>query len=397
MKQFLFALVIFSCSAVFSQKDVAAEGISFEHGTWKEALAKAKKEKKLVMLDAYASWCGPCKWMAKNIFPQKEVGEFFNKNFVCIKIDMEKGEGIELANKYNVKAYPTFIFTDADGNLVHQSCGGQEGPDFIETGKKALNPKTRTTSLKKAFDADPKNAENARKFFEAAENACMDVENEAAKYLDNIAAASYQDSSNFMLIMKFMGNYDHASIKYILRNYEKFTAMYTKDLVDSKLLEVYRAAVSQALRNKSKEELATVQAAYRAEKNAPADWLDAFAKMAWAKTASDTAAYFPAAVEFADKFLQDDGDQLNAYAWDFYEKTNTKLYLLKAEAWAKRSVELKPSYANNDTWAALLYKLGKFEEAKTVAGKAIEYGKKMNTDVKETEELLQKINQRLKA
>ena len=70
-------------------------GVNFEHITFDEALAKAKAENKLVFMDCYTSWCGPCKYMSETIFPQEKAGEFFNPKFVCVKFDMEKGEGPE--------------------------------------------------------------------------------------------------------------------------------------------------------------------------------------------------------------------------------------------------------------------------------------------------------------
>ena len=75
------------CSIIIS----AQETIQFQELPFKEIIAKAKKEKKLVFIDAYASWCGPCKMMEKNIFPQKSVREYFNTNFINARFDMEKG------------------------------------------------------------------------------------------------------------------------------------------------------------------------------------------------------------------------------------------------------------------------------------------------------------------
>ncbi|MGO4709461.1 thioredoxin family protein [Chryseobacterium sp. 2TAF14] len=100
-----------------------AQGIKFEEGNFKSILAKAKKENKLVFIDAYAVWCGPCKLMVKNIFPLKPVGDYYNANFVNAKIDMEKGEGIDLAKKYNVKVFPTYLFINGDGEEVHRTIG----------------------------------------------------------------------------------------------------------------------------------------------------------------------------------------------------------------------------------------------------------------------------------
>ena len=70
------------------------QGIIFFEGTWKEALEKAKKEDKLVFVDSYTTWCGPCIKMAKNVFTQESVGSFYNQNFINIKLDMEKEDGV---------------------------------------------------------------------------------------------------------------------------------------------------------------------------------------------------------------------------------------------------------------------------------------------------------------
>jgi len=86
-----------------------AQGVAFEPEgtTLEQASAKAKAENKLIFLDCYTQWCGPCKKMAREIFPQQKVGDYFNQNFVCIKLDAEK-EGREAAKKFGVTAYPTF-------------------------------------------------------------------------------------------------------------------------------------------------------------------------------------------------------------------------------------------------------------------------------------------------
>ena len=74
----IFTLGFALCTAVTS----FAQGIAFYDGTWDEILAKAKKEHKMIFLDAYTSWCGPCKMLVNQTFPQPEVGIFFNSNFV---------------------------------------------------------------------------------------------------------------------------------------------------------------------------------------------------------------------------------------------------------------------------------------------------------------------------
>ena len=114
-------------------------GIKFFKGTWEQALEKAKDENKLIFLDAYASWCGPCKTMAATTFKNKEVGEFFNKNFINFKMDMEKHkQGRRLSQKYKLRAYPTLFFINSNENIVHKTVGGLNNSQAISEGKKAL-------------------------------------------------------------------------------------------------------------------------------------------------------------------------------------------------------------------------------------------------------------------
>jgi thioredoxin 1 len=114
------------------------EGLVFFKGTWQETLEKAEKEDKLIFLDAYASWCGPCKAMQQNVFQTQKLGEFYNANFINVKIDMEKGEGPALSAKYGVRAYPSLFFIDSDGQVVKSALGYQNVNKLLKLGEDAL-------------------------------------------------------------------------------------------------------------------------------------------------------------------------------------------------------------------------------------------------------------------
>ena len=109
----------------------AAQGIVFETGTFAEVLAKAKAEDKLVFVDFYTDWCGPCKKMTSDVFTRDNVGALFNASFISYKIDAEKGEGPEIAKKYGVTAYPTMFFLDGDGKPVHRILGAKDEDAFL--------------------------------------------------------------------------------------------------------------------------------------------------------------------------------------------------------------------------------------------------------------------------
>lgn len=116
-----------------------AQGIEFQSGSWAEIQAKAKQLNRPIFIDVYTSWCGPCKMMATETFPQKEAGDFFNANFVNYKIDAEKGEGIEIAAKYGVDSYPTCLFIAPNGETVSKFMGYKKVPQLLKEGRKALD------------------------------------------------------------------------------------------------------------------------------------------------------------------------------------------------------------------------------------------------------------------
>lgn len=152
-------LTCHSCTTTESDSTVAevaalsASGIHFRHDSWQQILEQAKQEKKLVFVDFYTQWCGPCYNMANTIFLQPEVGMFYNTHFVCAKIDTEVGEGRELAKKFNVRTYPTYAFIDPEKEqAVHMSSSRQSAEQFIYTGESALNPVRRSFYLAENYD-----------------------------------------------------------------------------------------------------------------------------------------------------------------------------------------------------------------------------------------------------
>ncbi len=155
----VWAMVCLLTANLFAQEP--AEGIQFVEGkTFKEVLAMAKQQKKMVFVDCYTTWCGPCKMLSNKIFPQKVCGDFFNKEFVSVKIDMEKGEGVELRKQFNVTAYPTMIFFDASGKEINRIVGAEaDAVKFVQNVKDGLGENS-VSAMKERFAA----GERDRKF-----------------------------------------------------------------------------------------------------------------------------------------------------------------------------------------------------------------------------------------
>jgi thioredoxin-related protein len=139
-----FAIMIFAFMPVTKTTNASVDnnsgaGIQFVEANWTKAIAEAKKQKKLIFIDAYTSWCGPCRMLKQNTFTDKAAGEFFNKHFINIALDMEKGDGIAFAQKYQINAYPTLLIMDAEEKSVTTSEGYINPAQLIEFGKYVIN------------------------------------------------------------------------------------------------------------------------------------------------------------------------------------------------------------------------------------------------------------------
>lgn len=122
-----------------TKKVAPSSGISFDNMSLEKAKKEAKKSGKMIFIDAYTDWCGPCKRMAATSFKDPNVGELYNKNFINIKVEMEKdADGPEIARLYGVKAYPTLLFIDANGRLIKQVVGMKTGDQLIAAAKSVL-------------------------------------------------------------------------------------------------------------------------------------------------------------------------------------------------------------------------------------------------------------------
>ncbi|HDR51695.1 MAG TPA: thioredoxin family protein [Mariniphaga anaerophila] len=146
MKQFILfitGMILFvaaSANTDITETELKKEaGIEFHQGSWSEALKKAQQEKKPVFLDVYATWYGPCKMLKARTFPNEEVGEFYNANFINVAVDGEKGEGLELARKYKVRGYPTLLYIDSEGKVIAQTAGYRNPKQFIQIGEQVIN------------------------------------------------------------------------------------------------------------------------------------------------------------------------------------------------------------------------------------------------------------------
>lgn len=366
--------------------------IEFNHAAWQEVIAKAGKENKAIFVDAYTTWCGPCKFMAANVFTNDTVADFFNGNFVSAKIDMEKGEGVELAKKWEVKAYPSFLFFDPKGELMHRACGSMSNNAFIEVGKDALNPEKQLMAKKKLIESGKADNAIKREYINALAAACMSYTRELSEYFAEQKDAELSSRDNWNLIFSFANDFNSKEFNYLIDNKTTFSNLYTKDSVENKIENVYSSSLNKLAYKGEDEKFQKAVGALRKSGIANSEKIILVAQITGFKQKKDWNNFALTTLAFADKYAVTNPAKLNAMAWDFYENVDDKKMLEHAVKWAKQSTDIKAEYANTDTYAAVLYKAGNMKEAKVQAEKAIELAKKENADFKETQALLDKLN-----
>lgn len=216
---------------------------------WKKIISKAKKEKKLIFIDCYTSWCGPCKMLANKIFTQNAVADFFNKNFVNVKYDMEKDtDGVTLKKKFNVKAFPTLVFVDpVTQEAVHCIVGARQAEELIAEGKKAQDPENNLNGMMKRYAAGERSAEFLTAYMPTLASAYMqqEVSKVTVEYLNTLPAEQLVTQENWALINQYVSDPLSAPLKQVMANRKKFYRIASKNAVDDKLAYCIHAAVGQ--------------------------------------------------------------------------------------------------------------------------------------------------------
>lgn len=384
--------MVLGLSVGFSQGKVA-----FHEGTWQEAFAQAKKENKHVFVDAYTDWCHWCKVMDKETFTDPAIADYLNSEFIPIKMDMEKGFGIDVAMKFRVRAFPTTLYFNPDGEILHKVPGyEQDNSKFLDFLKEVRADDRDRVFAYNSQDFTQEHPEFMKGVFGAGgKRKKADVE-EVNAWLEN--QEDYFTEEAWTVLSQ--APTDEKYQEMVMAHADKYVAMYGGAEFDSYLISrmVY-PKVREAGKTKDKalyDQAMAMMAEYMIDDEDKANYEENF-ELSYLRASEDWRAYTQA----ADAILQKEGveDRLgfaNQVAWTLYEKCEDQDCLKMMEAWMLKVIDEQPSFAFVDTYAALLYKTGDLPRAKEYAMQAIELGKKEESDISESENLLKKIEEGMK-
>ena len=365
MKKLFSLFILFISLSVFSQ-----ESINFEKGTFKEILAKAKKEKKLVFMDAFAVWCGPCKLMEKNIFPLPSVKEYYNANFINARFDMEKGEGREIAAKYGIRSYPSFLFLNGDGEVVMTNYGymGEEG--FLAMAKEANNPKFRSASNKELFEkgeSDPDFLLNMMRLY-------ADSDYELAKKVSeryfNVKKNQSFTKDEVGLLLYFTKSTTDPNYQIFTAKKNEIAALMSEDIYNQFDINI---KISKVLENSLDQKTGIINDDYFYKNAIPLVGKDEAEtalnrmKVILYPNLGNFTEYEKAALKYYSNADNFDPEELLKAAWIFSEHVSNPTSLKKAEEWAEKSVMRSENPENTYILAKLYSKTGKKDNAKSYA------------------------------
>ena len=391
----IFTLVIsISVSEGYSQN----RNIVFVDSSWQEIMAIAKKENKIIFLDAYASWCGPCKWMAANMFTNDSIADYYNKNFICTSIDMEKGEGPNLRGKYAVRAYPSLIFINPDGEMVHERVGApQRVRDYIDMAKIAQNPDEGLAGYKKRYEAGNNSPEFIQTYLQRLSEAYIPVDNVMQKYFATRKESDLLKRVNWNIIYRYVSDMDDPVFKYFLNHKKEYAAAYSKDSVNEKISEVFLYNLRGVLQTpKAKMADSLFNAMKERVKGSGFDGAEKViftANLQWMQMRGKKNEFLEMAFNDLDKYYADDYNMLSNIAWIVSSMTDESKYMEKAVSWSKRSLSIREEPFNINIYASILLKMGKKDEAIEQEKKAIALAKKSNVSAAPYEEALKKMEE----
>ncbi|MDZ7877844.1 MAG: thioredoxin domain-containing protein [Saprospiraceae bacterium] len=365
--------IFLSITLVLCFVRLQAQGIEFFHGTFAEALVKAQTENKLIFMDAFAEWCGPCKRMAATVFTDEKVGKFMNSNFICLKKDMEKGEGPELSRKFDVSAYPTLLFLSADGKLVQRTVGALPVDGFITTARQALGKIDNTKGFEKAYTEGKREPELIYNYVRALSRAGKPSLKIVNEFLQK---ADMTQPTTFKIIFEGTSQADSKVFDLLIKNRAAITTLYSEQQVKDRIEEAIEKTAANAVQFKSAELQAEAKAKMKAHLPDKAEVFAAASDMAFFKAVNDAKNYCKACETALKKEGKNDARTLYTIAKQMTDAfPEEKVVLNTAEKYLKKAAENGGLVEYYYLYAQTLHRNGKKNDALTNAEKALKLAK----------------------
>jgi thioredoxin-like negative regulator of GroEL len=366
---------ILTIICILTTISIVAQGIQFEQGTWAQVIAKAKATRKPIFVDAYTTWCAPCKRMAKEVFTLQSVGNYFNATFINYQMDMEKGEGIGFAKQWEVNAFPTLLYFDSDGKLSFKAIGAKDENNLLSQAKLALNPEYQLANYKKEYEEGGRTIDDLTRYVNKLREGgtYQTAAQVVTDYINAIPAKQRVSAAVWQLISRYIYDYKSPLFEFVLKNLTPFNAVAEKSQVSRYIFNLLAIRIIPGTRGADSREIyyGTLE---KYKQYVPVDYL--VARMLYFENLNgpEDSCYKYAKNLFDNKYqsIYED-DKLNYYkiymANRLIEAGGEKA--ASATRWAQQAARANSNdYKNAFVLAQLLYKAGNKTEALKWAEKA---------------------------
>lgn len=366
----------------------AQSEINFRELSYAGSLRESANTQKPVFMVCYTDWCGHCKKMKDEVFTDSTVAAYYNENFICIKVNMEAGEGIALRTKFGIKMFPTFIFLDRNGTTLYRLMGEFKPADFIEHGKSALTTEKQLPYLKQVFDNDPSNAEKCYAYLMALRRGAMDYAAVANKYFANIPDSALLTEINWKIIANGVTDINSSQFQFVLAHQKEFAAIASPGRVQRKISNMVTETLLPLVEAKDTTGYFLKRPSAAAIQNDKVDsLLFIMDKEIYERTLNWTG-YRKVTMAGTNKYAWNDYHQLNDIANVYLRNITDPAACSDAAEWAERAAALSPQYAGYLVGARLYLKAGNKTKAADMATQGKELAMKNGWSYAEADQLL---------
>lgn len=239
------------CVSLFVTGFAFSQTVFMENESWETVKSRALKENKMIFMDCYTTWCGPCKRLSQEVFPRVKVGDFLNAKFVCCKYDMEKGDGTMLHEKYksHIPGFPTMLMINpADESIVHKVVGFTEADDLIAALQDGLDGKT-LGAFQKRYEAGERSLKFIQEYCHALDVAYDEALKERVirNYIESMPLDSLKSRELFEMYQPYLKDAYSPQYEYVIGHLNDYQYKLKMNRFD--IENTLRRAMSDAVGN----------------------------------------------------------------------------------------------------------------------------------------------------
>ncbi|GAB5417323.1 MAG: hypothetical protein Crog4KO_29050 [Crocinitomicaceae bacterium] len=240
-------------SVAFLSFGALAEGISFEHITLDQALEKAKSENKPIFIDVYATWCGPCKYLSREVFVEEELGDFMNEHFINLKLDGEDGDGDYLMSEFGLDAFPTMLYLSPDKDELNRIVGAVSADEILEVSKGVVDPtSTEIYQLRSQYEKGDRDKLFLQSYISEMVQNDDDFEPVVSEYLELYPDVDLENEDEFLIFCIGINELDHPKNAAFFEEIEKYNEAFP-DLTQAKISILIYSTCEKAHKSGSNE------------------------------------------------------------------------------------------------------------------------------------------------